>query len=44
MNNIPATPREWQRQIEFYEWLKTNAPEVHVPVMTQIENRPERAR
>lgn len=44
MNNIPATPREWQRQIEFYQWLKTWAPEVHTPVMQGIEARLECAR
>lgn len=44
MNKIPATSREVTRQTEFFQWLKTFAPEVHTAVMAQIEARPERAR
>lgn len=44
MNKIPASTREWQLQVEFYEWLKTWAPTVHAEVMVQIEDRSERAK
>lgn len=44
MNNIPATPREWQRQIEKYEWMKRTYPDLYVDVVRLVEERPERAR
>jgi len=43
MTNIPATPRDLIRQIEFFEWMKRETPGVFAAVMRQIEERPERA-
>ncbi|MFF0864225.1 hypothetical protein ACFYUV_20875 [Nonomuraea sp. NPDC003560] len=44
MNKIPPTLKDWQRQIEFFEWMKRETPGVYQAVVTVIEQRPEQAR
>lgn len=42
MNKIPASPRQVLKQVEFFEWMKRETPEVFTKVVEMIEQRPER--
>jgi hypothetical protein len=44
VTKIPPTVQDWQRQVEFFEWMKRQTPGVYVNVVKVIEQRPERDR
>ena len=43
MNKIPTSPRQVLKQVEFFEWMKRETPDVFTQVVKMIEQRPERA-
>jgi hypothetical protein len=42
MNKIPTSARQVLKQVEFFEWMKRETPDVFMSVVEMIEQRPER--